>query len=47
MTHEGHENRFFGFWLMAYGVVLGVAYSEDFLSLYFFYEVLTLTTLPW
>ena len=46
MTHEGHENRFFGFWLMAYGVVLGVAYSEDFLSLYFFYEVLTLTTLP-
>ena len=46
MTHEGHENRFFSFWLMAYGVVLGVAYSEDFLSLYFFYEALTLTTLP-
>ena len=31
---------------MAYGVVLGIAYSEDFLTLYFFYEVLTLTTLP-
>ena len=46
MTHEGHENRFFGFWLMAYGVVLGIAYSEDFLTLYFFYEALTLTTLP-
>ena len=46
MSHERHENRFFGFWLMAYGVVLGIAYSEDFLSLYFFYEVLTLTTLP-
>ena len=45
-VHEGHENRFFGFWLMAYGVVLGIAYSEDFLSLYFFYEVLTVTTLP-
>ena len=30
MSHEGHENRFFGFWLMAYGVVLGIAYSEDF-----------------
>mgnify|MGYP000968624275 CR=1 FL=1 len=37
MSHEGHENRFFAFWLMAYGVVLGIAYSEDFL---------TLTTLP-
>ena len=46
MSHEGHENRFFGFWLIAYGVVLGIAYSEDFLSLYFFYEALTLTTLP-
>ena len=46
MSHEGHENRFFAFWLMAYGVVLGIAYSEDFLTLYFFYEVLTLTTLP-
>ena len=37
MSHEGHENRFFAFWLVAYGVVLGIAYSEDFLSLYFFY----------
>ncbi len=46
MSHEGGENRFFGFWLMAFGVVLGIAYSEDFLSLYFFYELLTLTTLP-
>ena len=46
MSHEGHESRFFAFWLMAYGVVLGVAYSEDFLSLYLFYELLTLTTLP-
>lgn len=28
-------------------MVLGIAYSEDFLTLYFFYhEVLTLTTLP-
>ena len=25
MSHEGHENRFFGFWLIAYGVVLGIA----------------------
>lgn len=46
MSHEGHENRFFAFWLMAFGVVLGIAYSEDFLSLYFFYELLTLVTLP-
>ena len=46
MEHEGHENRFFGFWLIAYGIVLGIAFSEDFLSLYLFYELLTLATLP-
>lgn len=46
MAHEGNENRFFGFWIMAFGVVNGVAFAEDFLSLYLFYELLTLTTLP-
>ena len=46
MDHESHPNRFFAFWLIAFGVVLGIAYAEDFLSLYFFYELLTLSTLP-
>jgi len=46
MEHEGHEERFFGFWLISFGVVLGIAFAEDFLSLYFFYELLTLSTLP-
>lgn len=46
MSHEGEENRFFGFWLMSFGVVLGIAFAEDFLSLYLFYELLTLITLP-
>lgn len=46
MSHEGHENRFFAFWIASFGVVLGVAFAEDFLTLYFFYELLTLATLP-
>jgi multicomponent Na+:H+ antiporter subunit D len=46
MEHEGHETRFFSFWLISFGVVLGIAFAEDFLSLYFFYELLTLATLP-
>ena len=46
MAHEGAENRFFGFWLISFGVVLGIAFSEDFLTLYLFYELLTLATLP-
>lgn len=46
MSHEGHESRFFGFWLISFGVVNGIAFSQDFLSMYFFYELLTLVTLP-
>ena len=46
MSHEGSENRFFAFWIACFGVVLGVAFAEDFLTLYLFYELLTLSTLP-
>lgn len=46
MEDAGHENRFFGFWIISFGVVLGVAFAEDFLTLYLFYELLTLATLP-
>lgn len=46
MKHEGAENRFFGFFTISYGVVLGVAFSSNFLTLYLFYELMTLSTLP-
>ena len=46
MEHEDNKNRFFSFWLITYGVVLGIAFAEDFLSLYFFYELMTLSCLP-
>lgn len=46
MYHAGRENKFFGFFLMAYGTVVGIAFSENFFTLYLFYELMTLTTLP-
>lgn len=46
MTHEGHEKSFFLFYIMTYGVTLGVAFASDMLSMYFFYELLTLVTVP-
>lgn len=46
MEHEGHEKIFFMFYSMSYGVTLGVAFASDMLSMYFFYELLTLTTVP-
>ena len=46
MEREGHEDRFFAFYLAAFGVTLGVAFSANLVTLYFFYELLTLVTLP-
>lgn len=46
MEHEGHENIFFMFYSMTYGITLGIAFASDMLTMYFFYELLTLTTVP-
>ena len=46
MSHEGHEKTFFMFYTMTYGVTLGIAFASDILSMYFFYELLTLVTVP-
>ena len=45
MAHEGGENHFFGFYLLSYAVTLGIAFAEDLMTLYIFYELLTLATL--
>ena len=46
MEHEGHEKVFFCFYSITYGVTLGIAFASDMLSMYFFYELLTLVTVP-
>lgn len=46
MEHEEHEKIFFMFYSMTYGVTLGIAFASDILSMYFFYELLTLVTVP-
>ncbi len=46
MVHEGGENVFYTFYLMTYGVTCGIAFSDNLLTLYLFYEFLTLVTLP-
>lgn len=45
MRHEGGENTFFGYYLLSYAVTLGIAFAEDLMTLYIFYELLTLSTL--
>ena len=44
MAHEDNQHRFFGFYLISYGVTAGVALSANLLTMYFFYELLTLST---
>ena len=46
MRHEHGENRFFGFFTMTYGVVLGIAFAANAFTLYLCYELMTLCTLP-
>ena len=46
MTKEEHENVFFLFYTVTYGVTLGIAFAANLLTMYFFYELLTLVTVP-
>jgi len=46
MKHEGKENRFFVFFTATLGVTLGIAFSGNLITLYVFYEFLTLITFP-
>lgn len=46
MEHEHNQDRFFAFYTMSYGVTAGIAMSADMITMYFFYELLTLVTVP-
>ncbi|MCB2288320.1 monovalent cation/H+ antiporter subunit D family protein [Clostridium sp. CS001] len=46
MKHEGKEKRFFIFFLATLGVTMGIAFSGNLITLYAFYEFLTLSTFP-
>ena len=46
MTKEEREPIFFLFYTVTYGVTLGIALAANLLTMYFFYELLTLVTVP-
>lgn len=46
MKHEEDEFRFFGFYLIVLGVLIGLDYSANLITFYVFYELMTLTSLP-
>lgn len=46
MEHHERKNTFFMFYSIAYGITLGISFASDMLTMYFFYELLTLSTVP-
>ena len=46
MEHEEHKNRFFAFYLMVFGVLNGIYLASNLLTMYLFYEMMTLISLP-
>jgi multicomponent Na+:H+ antiporter subunit D len=46
MKGDEARNRIFAFFIMTYGVTLGVCYSADMITMYVFFEMLTLVTIP-
>ena len=46
MSHERDEQRFFTFFVMSFGVTMGIAFAANMFTMYLFYELLTLATLP-
>ncbi len=46
MKHEWGEKRFFTFWLLTLGTLMGVAFAGNLLTLYLFFEMMTFLSMP-
>lgn len=46
MKEEERKDTFFAYYVMTYGVTMGIALAANLVTLYFFYEMLTLVTFP-
>ena len=42
MSHLGHENRFYAFFLATLGALIGISYADNLVTLYMFFETLSL-----
>lgn len=46
MAHEKNEKRYYSFYLITFGVLLGLCFSGNLVTLYLFYELMTLASMP-
>ena len=46
MKHEKEEKRYFGFYMMVFGVLLALTFAGSMVTYYLFYEMMTLLSVP-
>lgn len=46
MKHEHREQRYYGFYLIVYGVLIGLDFAGNLITFYIFYELMTLLSMP-
>ncbi len=46
MKHEEREKRYYGFYLIVFGVLLALCFAGNLVTFYLFFEILTLTSMP-
>lgn len=46
MKHEKEEKRYFGFYVLVFGVLLALTFAGNMVTYYLFYEMMTLLSMP-
>ena len=46
MDHEGDEKRYFGFYLLLYGMLVALDFAGNLVTMYLFYELVTIVSFP-
>lgn len=46
MKHEAHESRYYGFYLILFGVLNALCFAGNLITFYLFFELLTLSSMP-
>ena len=46
MAHEKNEKRYYAYYLMTFGVLVGLCFSGNLVTMYMFYEFMTIVSVP-
>lgn len=46
MKHDTEEKRFYGYYMILYGILAGLDFSGNLITFYIFYELMTLASVP-